>query len=383
MSQFPLKKPGAYHGDVALGVLSIITAVASMITLPIVGGLSGFPGLFGSIGGMFLLSGVITGACIHNTVCTLGRASRYTKIRNVIGNNGRFKVEALSNATGITQKDLTRSFDEMRRLGYFDFAEINAEDKEFVFNPNSPRLIGGEFPSVFTVYKAHRASRFWNWAFPLSVVGLCIIFGAPHDMAVAGAIFTGATALVTWRSSPFAKYYTETIVAEPPPIMLTSNTGTNAAQTEADILLEQMNLYYTDLLKHSIDIQSQKIRPVLREIVAVVGEIIRYVKEHPEKYLSVRDFAGYYLPTACKLFGTYRELSLKPEKGVNIITAMEKIEQSAPQILSTCRREYDELFNDKAMDIQAEISVMQSMMKTDDGGFNPFEEFDDATPKLQ
>ena len=102
------------------------------------------------------------------------------------------------------------------------------------------------------------------------------------------------------------------------------------------------------------------------KLKSVLGEIYDYVTENPGKLKSLREFTNYYLPTAVRFLKTYEELNAKSEKGKNILSTLAKIEDIITDITVVFKNVYDNLYSDEVMDINAEISVMRSVISEDD-----------------
>lgn len=72
---------------------------------------------------------------------------------------------------------------------------------------------------------------------------------------------------------------------------------------------------------------------------------------------------NYYLPTTIRLLASYDKLSRQRVKGENIQKTMFEIEGMMETIAAAFEKQLDSLFGDDAMDIAADISVMESILK--------------------
>lgn len=91
-------------------------------------------------------------------------------------------------------------------------------------------------------------------------------------------------------------------------------------------------------------------------------QIFDNVAKNPEKLPRVRRFITYYLPTTLKLLGTYEQLDRQSYKGTNIKLSMSRIEGMLDDIVKAFERQLDALFRDEALDITADIAVLDSML---------------------
>ncbi len=93
-----------------------------------------------------------------------------------------------------------------------------------------------------------------------------------------------------------------------------------------------------------------------------IGErIFEYVEGHPEKLPQIKKFTQYFLPTTLKLADTYAKLDNQPVQGENISTAKMEIEKTMDTIYAAFENLLDGLFEDVALDISTDISVLETM----------------------
>lgn len=98
------------------------------------------------------------------------------------------------------------------------------------------------------------------------------------------------------------------------------------------------------------------------------------LEKDPSKAGEVRRFMNYYLPTAEKIMNNYLTLEQSPAKGENIRSAMQSVENSLGLIADAFEKQLDSVYRDQSFDLEAEIRVMETMLKGDgvgDGGFQP------------
>ena len=106
------------------------------------------------------------------------------------------------------------------------------------------------------------------------------------------------------------------------------------------------------------EIISQK----LDRLENVTTKIFEYVEKHPKKQPEIRKFMSYYLPITLKLVGAYRDFDAQPVQGENIISAKKEIEDTLDTINLAFENLLDGLFEDVAMDISTDISVLETML---------------------
>lgn len=93
--------------------------------------------------------------------------------------------------------------------------------------------------------------------------------------------------------------------------------------------------------------------------------IFDVLEKHPERAFDVRRFMNYYLPTAQKILAEYVVLAQSPTGGENMAKAKQSVENSLGMIASAFEKQLDSLYQDKTYELDAEIFVFETVMKTD------------------
>lgn len=105
----------------------------------------------------------------------------------------------------------------------------------------------------------------------------------------------------------------------------------------------------------------------LDRMEAVAAKIFREVEQHPEKQKQASAFFDYYLPMTLKLIGTYAEFGEAGIAGENLQQAQRRIESIMDNLLENFEKQLDELYRSEAMDVDADIRVMENMLERDLG----------------
>ncbi len=82
----------------------------------------------------------------------------------------------------------------------------------------------------------------------------------------------------------------------------------------------------------------------------------------PEKKKQIRQFLDYFLPTTIKLLNAYDRADSTGISGRNINATKEKVGEMLTRIEGAFDRQLDSLFREEAMDISADIRVMETLM---------------------
>ena len=93
------------------------------------------------------------------------------------------------------------------------------------------------------------------------------------------------------------------------------------------------------------------------------ADIFRFIAEHPEKAPQIRKFMNYYLPTTLKLLGSYQRLSAQNVKGENITSTLFNIAGMMHTVADAFEKQLDSLYAEEAMDISADITVFETLLK--------------------
>ncbi|WP_099469328.1 5-bromo-4-chloroindolyl phosphate hydrolysis family protein [Konateibacter massiliensis] len=109
-------------------------------------------------------------------------------------------------------------------------------------------------------------------------------------------------------------------------------------------------------------IPGEEISRKLDRLETVIDKIFTHVEEHPEQLSEINKFMEYYLPTTLKLVTAYQEFDVQPVQGENIRSAKNEIETTLDTINHAFEILLDSLFEDAALDISTDISVLETIL---------------------
>lgn len=112
-------------------------------------------------------------------------------------------------------------------------------------------------------------------------------------------------------------------------------------------------------------IAGEKMSEQIDRIRDTTKKILDYQDKRPEKAAQLHHFLSYYLPATLKILKTYGELEGQGVSGGNITGTMERIEGMMDQIVACFEKQLDRLYQGEAMDIAAEVQVLERMMAKD------------------
>ena len=116
-----------------------------------------------------------------------------------------------------------------------------------------------------------------------------------------------------------------------------------------------------DELKSLID--DEEVSRRIGSLQDISRQIFEHISKNPSQARKINTFMDYYYPTALKFLESYAEYDRKGIKGDNIISTLGKIRTSLTQFEEAFSHQLDNLYSDKALDIEADIAVLDSMMK--------------------
>ena len=113
------------------------------------------------------------------------------------------------------------------------------------------------------------------------------------------------------------------------------------------------------------EIDNPKIAGQVEKIGYITARIFDYQRSHPSESTQLRSFLNYYLPTTLKLLRAYEQLEDQKVHGTNINTTMERIDKMMDKVVDGFEKQLDQLFQGTAMDLTADIEVLEQMLTKD------------------
>lgn len=105
----------------------------------------------------------------------------------------------------------------------------------------------------------------------------------------------------------------------------------------------------------------EEISNKLYRLENIVSQILEHIENNPKKLPEVNKFTNHYLPITLKLVTSYKELNDQPVQGENIRNAKNEIEKSIDFINTAFEKLLDDLFEEVALDISTDISVLETL----------------------
>ena len=119
--------------------------------------------------------------------------------------------------------------------------------------------------------------------------------------------------------------------------------------------------YLTKIREANAAIPGEVISAKLDHLEEIIRKIYARIELHPEQVDDLDKFINYYLPTTLKLVDAYKDFEAQSVKGDNIQSAKKEIESTLETIIYAFETLLDSLYEDDALDISTDISVLQTM----------------------
>lgn len=129
-----------------------------------------------------------------------------------------------------------------------------------------------------------------------------------------------------------------------------------------DKMIRDGNLALEEMKRLDESIEDERISQAIRRLEQASQAIFQQVRESPEKLPQIRKFMDYYLPTTLKLLNAYDRMSAVGVGGENIDSTKERVEAIMDTIVAAFEKQLDGLFGAEAMDVSADITVLETML---------------------
>lgn len=129
-----------------------------------------------------------------------------------------------------------------------------------------------------------------------------------------------------------------------------------------DALLDEEEKAISEMRRLDKAIEDEKVSAQIVHLEDVTTKIVNFIVENPQKKSQVRKFFNYYLPTTLKFLNAYDRMDETGISGMNIDGTKGKVEEMMDTSLAAFDKQLDALYADDALDISAEIKVMEGML---------------------
>jgi len=131
---------------------------------------------------------------------------------------------------------------------------------------------------------------------------------------------------------------------------------------EIDPIIEEGNKALSEMGRLYMSIKDTEVRAKINEIMRITDKIIQDAVNDPADIPQIKKFMSYYLPTTIKLLNAYDRMSAQGIEGENLDKSMKSINEMLDSAIEAYKKRLDSLFANQALDIETDISVMNTML---------------------
>lgn len=127
-------------------------------------------------------------------------------------------------------------------------------------------------------------------------------------------------------------------------------------------VLDRGNAYVKQIRACNDEIPGEEISKKIFRMEAIVQRIFQHAEAHPEIIPDLKKLMDYYLPMTVKLLNAYAEMDRQPVQGENIRKSKQEIDSTLDTLNAAFEKLLDSVFEDTAMDVSSDISVLNTLL---------------------
>lgn len=127
-------------------------------------------------------------------------------------------------------------------------------------------------------------------------------------------------------------------------------------------VLDKGNAFIAEIRRCNDAIPGVAVSEKISRMEHIVRQIFRRVEADPESISDLKKMMDYYLPMTVKLLNAYADMDAQSVQGETIEGSKREIEATLDTLNLAFEKLLDELFQDTALDVSSDISVLQTML---------------------
>ena len=135
-----------------------------------------------------------------------------------------------------------------------------------------------------------------------------------------------------------------------------------AADPRVQEVLDRGNAFIAEIRRCNDAIPGEEISGKISRMELIVQRIFHRAQAHPEIVPDLKKLMDYYLPMTVKLLNAYAEMDAQPVQGDTIMASKREIEATLDTLNLAFEKLLDDLFEDTAMDVSSDISVLHTLL---------------------
>ena len=127
-------------------------------------------------------------------------------------------------------------------------------------------------------------------------------------------------------------------------------------------VLDKGNAYVKEIRRCNDEIPGEEISAKIDRMEAIVRKIFERAEAHPEVIPDMKKLMDYYVPMTVKLLNAYADMDRQPVQGETIRKSKQEIDATLDTLNAAFEKLLDELFQDAAIDVSSDISVLNTLL---------------------
>lgn len=148
-----------------------------------------------------------------------------------------------------------------------------------------------------------------------------------------------------------------------PPRVVETEVPFHTGVDDVDAMLTEMQQQLDTLHALNEALPDPQLSAAMARMEKAGRSIVETVEATPAKAKQVRRFANYYLPDAVNVLQQYAKLAKQGVRGENAATIRAEVEHNAASIATAFENQLDALYAAESMDLSADLTVLQNMLK--------------------
>lgn len=136
-------------------------------------------------------------------------------------------------------------------------------------------------------------------------------------------------------------------------------------KVRAEEMAKKIDACRQTLLSQQQQIKSETLSNTVGSMAITMDLIADEVEKDPKDRNKVRKLANHYTAMITGLVDKYIQLEAQGAEGENIRSSMERIEEGLSGADKALKRILDDMFSDDAMEVSADITVLEQLLKTE------------------
>ena len=136
----------------------------------------------------------------------------------------------------------------------------------------------------------------------------------------------------------------------------------SAVSPKVQEVLDRGNAYLREIRRCNDEIPGDEISAKISRMESIVQKIFERAEAHPEIIPDLKKLMDYYLPMTIKLLNAYADMDRQPIQGETIQASKKEIDATLDTLNLAFEKLLDSVFQDTAMDVSSDISVLQTLL---------------------